>query len=466
MKEPAIRTSKAPAGKDVGLETIEYLIEIAGIEPCRLVREERGFTWWAGDLAQRLWAEPTQTLRGEDNTRIHIETAFLKDVPNTAYTAVAVSLANKSGVLSALVWDPGRGTIRVQATISMLNWTLEALQEIAARVMLAQVSEAECRVEKLAAAFEARPDTSAHPVNSAAKEPHASVATLQYLAKCAGSTPPISFEELANMEPRLWVLATADADGLTAEVPFFGSTPAAAVGDGPVETALLRAYRTNHCFVNGGVAVRLALPCGGNAETANRLNALEATDYTGPLQLGAWRFGEDDGLCCSVFVPAVLATSDFITWLVLQMACRARWTRQLLFPPEPFDLNYTDVLAFVGSALQCSDKASVAELHDLDELCAFARAHDTLADAWDRCHRVDWMLWLLEKSHQLHMVSPFDIGSLVERFRMTLPPTSCASLAAAQCMADRLREEIRNPFLQKDVRLTPAMAGPRCLSID
>jgi hypothetical protein len=43
---------------DVGLEAIHFLYSLLRIDDEWSVREPRGFTWWAGDYAQRVWAEP------------------------------------------------------------------------------------------------------------------------------------------------------------------------------------------------------------------------------------------------------------------------------------------------------------------------------------------------------------------------------------------------------------------------
>ena len=62
---------------DVGLEAIQFLYSLLRIDDEWSVREPRGFTWWAGDYAQRVWAEPCVEDLGIWLSRLVAETVLV-----------------------------------------------------------------------------------------------------------------------------------------------------------------------------------------------------------------------------------------------------------------------------------------------------------------------------------------------------------------------------------------------------
>jgi hypothetical protein len=59
---------------DVALEAIQFLYSLLRIDDEWSVREPRGFTWWAGDYVQRVWAEPCVEDQGIWLSRLVAET--------------------------------------------------------------------------------------------------------------------------------------------------------------------------------------------------------------------------------------------------------------------------------------------------------------------------------------------------------------------------------------------------------
>ncbi|MFM8459500.1 MAG: hypothetical protein ACKOB0_11255, partial [Chthoniobacterales bacterium] len=58
--------------KDRGLETVRDLHAKLQIEPEWCLWDDRGFTWWGKDLAQRIWADPAaKDANGETYHRLH-----------------------------------------------------------------------------------------------------------------------------------------------------------------------------------------------------------------------------------------------------------------------------------------------------------------------------------------------------------------------------------------------------------
>ena len=57
-----------------------------GIDPQWLSPIPDGFEWWPGRLAQRIWVEDG------DSPRVHVESDFLRDVPETDRDLISASL--------------------------------------------------------------------------------------------------------------------------------------------------------------------------------------------------------------------------------------------------------------------------------------------------------------------------------------------------------------------------------------
>jgi len=200
-----------------------------------------------------------------------------------------------------------------------------------------QVADAHIKVDTLARVLGGKPDVSAHPRSGPRREPDDLLDLIPTVIAPAGAgiSPWVQqdFEAAAELRPRPWVLANADAAGITAELPFTGNRPAAIAGR--PETALLTASsRDRHPQLGSGLRLRLELPINVSAEEgadlAWMLNALETLADTSTHTLGAWCLKStppDSQDMRSVtfvsFVPAAAYRKG-------DMAIRTRWVAGLL----------------------------------------------------------------------------------------------------------------------------------------
>ncbi len=82
VSSPPATESLAGSSGDSGTEILDFLYRGMSIDDGWSVRSARDFRWWAHNLVQRVWAEPVRTDEGFEVTRIHAETAILRDVPD------------------------------------------------------------------------------------------------------------------------------------------------------------------------------------------------------------------------------------------------------------------------------------------------------------------------------------------------------------------------------------------------
>ena len=68
---------------DCGLDVVHHFFNVLELDERACVREERGFTWWGEDLAQRVWSEPPLDRGGTRVWKVHARSDFLKDFVDT-----------------------------------------------------------------------------------------------------------------------------------------------------------------------------------------------------------------------------------------------------------------------------------------------------------------------------------------------------------------------------------------------
>ena len=65
--------------RDYGLEAVTFVRERLQVDTQWAEPIDRGFRWWAGPLAQSVWAEPLFDDDGIVVSRVHVRTDLLRD---------------------------------------------------------------------------------------------------------------------------------------------------------------------------------------------------------------------------------------------------------------------------------------------------------------------------------------------------------------------------------------------------
>src|SRR5205823_10242656 len=74
----AVDCTDMAAGKmDCGKAVVQNYFDVLEIDEKSCLREERGFTWWGEDLAQRIWSDPPVVRDGTTLWKVHARTDFL-----------------------------------------------------------------------------------------------------------------------------------------------------------------------------------------------------------------------------------------------------------------------------------------------------------------------------------------------------------------------------------------------------
>lgn len=303
---------------------LNFIIDRLQIEDDWFEWRGRGFSWWAGTLAQRIAFGPPRDLHGVAAATLHVETDLLTGVRPVAATWQRLAAMNRFATLSAYVADVAAGTVRLHASVTLTeaNWPMARVLALHAAAL--QVADAHAEAGELSRIFGAAVDASAHPVRGPRPSPDEMLGVIEVYQQRGQQASPFGAEELArlvHLDPRPWVLASSEPNRLLANLPFATGQPARLELDAAAV----------HPALGSGLQLRLIIPVEPDAAIAQRLNANEALEPDAH-QLGAWCIDEDQGLAFAAFVPAAAYMPDLSRALVYHAAGRNEWARALLFP--------------------------------------------------------------------------------------------------------------------------------------
>lgn len=309
---------------DPGLSVVRYLYDNSRVDAQWSVLEERGYTWWADGLAQRVWVEPALDDDGIEICRVIAETELVRRFGSVADATRIIDPLNGLSAGSALVIDPDARTIRSVASM----WTHEQTSQIVARsfsvVAAIQVAQAQAQGPMLAPLVDGELALSEHPDSGPRPEPDEMLGLLELVAS-DGANPSLwvgaemaTALEMVQSVP-IVTLATGDETGMSIEVPFGQAT------------ALIQVDATEaHPSLGNGMLVRLSLPGDANPgpEWAAMLNRSELDSLTRAQFIGSW-VGSASFPTHVSFYPNLLARTGMgVVNIALSMIDRVGWLAQ------------------------------------------------------------------------------------------------------------------------------------------
>ena len=303
---------------------LNFLIDRLQIEQDWFEGRGRGFTWWAGDLAQRIHLAVPRAMHGVTVTTLHVETDLLADVPLSSLTWQRLASVNRLATLSAYVADVDTRTVRLHASVALTDDNWPMARTLALHAAALQVADAHAEAAELAKALDARVDESGHPSSGRRTRPDEMLGVVEIYQQRGQDPSPFTTEALAQLvhvEPRPWRMAASEPDRLAADLEFATGQPARLELDASAV----------HPALGSGLQLRLLIPVEADAAIAQRLNANEVVQPDAH-QLGAWCVDLERGLAFTAFIPAAAYVPELLRALVYHTAGRNEWARELLFP--------------------------------------------------------------------------------------------------------------------------------------
>ncbi len=317
---------------DAGQALVEHLFREMQIDEEWAVRQERGFTWWAGGLAQRIWSEPPVDDFGMQLSRVHVQTDLLSGLSSTEQID-RLGEFTPFATMSCLVVHEGE--VRLAASAYVHEETLELWEHLFTAAALLQVADAHATVDDIAEFTWSRPATSQHPIHGIRDVPHDALNVVRDVFVPPGTRPSMyvgsDFVVAQRTVGRIaGVHSTADKVGLTSEFPFGESTA----------FLWMRTDIQNPRLGNGLTIVLILptrFPAGERGALALELNRRELAELTRAPLIGSWCPDPelDQMLRFVSFLPNSCALPGLASNFLLYWATRTKWAFEVLTVEEP-----------------------------------------------------------------------------------------------------------------------------------
>ena len=312
---------------DLGLQVVEHVYQRMMISSKCSVRDKRGFTWWNKDIAQRVWADPSNRTRGVMVSRLHARTDLLDGFrPSEASLSLINDLSKQSTLSGFIQNDNCPSQLQLAASISVHLRTFKMVMELFTIVVAIQAAEARAKTHSLTGILGASPAASSHPTSGPRPQYDGMADAVAGPMKLFGQEPSVwSGNEceaaLASIESSGWCLtATGDHNSFAAELPFHRMTSLLTVKTDEV-----------HPRLGHGAFLRLSIPARHAKAEAHRLvlefNEWELTEVSGIHCLGSW-YADPQGLAYVTFLPNMARRPGLLSVMAMSMLGRAKWVAE------------------------------------------------------------------------------------------------------------------------------------------
>jgi hypothetical protein len=314
---------------DVGVRVVDYLFEQMMVDAEWSVRQERAFTWWGADLAQRIWAERCFEDQGFWISRVHIRTDLLRKFERTKEAERKLAAAGAVATIAGVVVDKDDPTLlQVASSMCVHDETEEAFRRLLLGVAGVQVVEAHIMAPIYAQLCDAEVAVSAHPQSGQREEADDLLNVIEAVIAPVGKEPSRwTGDEFGTLAKQLQgppcVLATADETGLAAEFPFGESTSLVQID-----------AAANHPRLGNGCLFTFKYPPEASVDSlaylALELNSGEVAVRTNFHFLGSWCV-HNQSLAFVSFLPNAFHRPNAVINLATSLLVRVRWATEKVF---------------------------------------------------------------------------------------------------------------------------------------
>lgn len=329
---------------NLGIESVQKVYEILQVDDEWAVWDDDGFSWWAQDFRQRIWAEPGVEDNGETIFKIHAVTDFLKDITDDHMPEEKLAVLGKLASTYGQIWDVLDQKVKLWTSFYVHEQIAEWAVPLFAQASILQVVDAQIRAEMAANLLGGRTDASPHPLQGVRTAPDDMLNVVERVFRPLGEKACLwahteEFEEAARIISGSGAYANGGSTGITSEFPF---------GD---DTAMVTfETRQPHPQLGNGLLIRLNLPIQLPVNRANRLsvalNSLECASFVRSHFVGSWCVAELNGSFMPVYVafyPNALYRPGLVLNLLMGSGLRARWVREEVLP-DGTDTDIDEIL--------------------------------------------------------------------------------------------------------------------------
>lgn len=292
--------------------------------------DHEGFTWWANDLAQRVWCEEGIYQHATTTYRMHCETDLIRGRGRATAFELALEREMDHTTLNALVYDAPNDTYKLHSSVFATEENIVHLKRTAFSAVILQIVEAQMVAQKLVSSLGAIPASSAHPTMGIRTQADNMCHAMETFFKPQGAqqsrwqgAPEWADTERA-VERESEKFTSDHHTHLQAE--FIWSASHATRG-----IVLDVTTREPHPILGNGLHFTLSVPLVMSPERVSHmaleLNQYERDNWKRTHMLGSWSC-HGGVLAYRSFVPNTVYRAELLPELTLNNAVRAHWVNE------------------------------------------------------------------------------------------------------------------------------------------
>jgi hypothetical protein len=316
---------------DPGQQLLERVRAQLDLDDRSVHLEPRGFLWWGGGLAQRVWADPPRTAGDLLVARVSWRTDLLRRFRGRPDDLAELSVSLDDLALCAFIrGDAQRQQLQLGASLYVTRDELEWGSRVAGFAASLQAGIAHRIAAELAILVGAEPDLTTPPDGQIVASNEKLLALEETVVRPLGDdVSRWGSEELGRLRERVFErllkLEPREQSGvLTAHLPF---------GEERDPALLIVESARAHPFLGAGVWSWLLLPPGACEEPSLdfclAMNQAESVTFTAAHSLGTWCEHRNQ-LAYTVFLPNALYGPELLERVIVSQALRARWAEPFL----------------------------------------------------------------------------------------------------------------------------------------
>ena len=216
--------------KDIGIEVIESIYNQLQIDDKWAIKDERGFTWWSHNLAQKISVSEGKNDLGLEMFKLQSRTEFLKDFPSDQKSSELLGMYMRFSSLSGITPHPTEeNRFELVSTMWVHKDVKDFIELYFMLSSLIQNIEAHIMAPMYAETLSAKVDISAHPSNGKRNEPDDMLGILEDFVRPKGEEISLWIgEEMNELRSQInnspkW-FSMGDDTSLSAEFPYPGET--------------------------------------------------------------------------------------------------------------------------------------------------------------------------------------------------------------------------------------------------
>lgn len=288
-----------------------------------------GFTWWPGDLAQRVWSDPCIFQHGRSQYRVHAETDVCRGRNHLREEAIGMATKLSEGWLFAGIFDSRSESFKFATSLFLVEDVSAELRQLFRAAVAMQIVEAYDFARELVAETHAVRASSGHPTTGlrSAVDPHLHQVQADIIEAGRGESRWQGDEN--DWIRTSWVMEreamSFDTNRRSRITSVFEWQPC----PGQVEVTIdcEERHRRLGAGLFGTLTIPLRLPEEPAARLALEMNEAERSGNTRWQNIGSWCIHKG-ALAFRVFVPNWTYHEDTLHEVAVSLGARAHWANE------------------------------------------------------------------------------------------------------------------------------------------